>query len=144
MYIFHGWETTTETLFAITPKFLGGGGRGRREDGDGDGDGDGGGCVLHRLYILFAHVNILGWFCSPLELEHIQINDITRTYACLLSLRSAGRERRKTRLARLCARITRAKGWSSSSLPRERGAARTQSRAHFNGRRGVRNRAPRG
>lgn len=68
--------------------------RRRREDGDGDGDGDGndddgdgGGCILHRLYILFAHVNILGWFCSPLELEHIQINDITRTYACLLSLR---------------------------------------------------------
>lgn len=69
-----------------------------REDGDGDGDGNddddgdggGGGCILHRLYILFAHVNILGWFCSPLELEHIQINDITRTYACLLSLRGAG------------------------------------------------------
>lgn len=34
--------------------------------------------VLPRLYILFPRVNILGWFCSPLELEHIQINDITR------------------------------------------------------------------
>ena len=52
--------------------------------GKNDDDGDGG-CILHRLYILFAHVNILGWFCSPLELKHIQINDITRTYACLLS-----------------------------------------------------------
>lgn len=36
--------------------------------------------VLPRLYILFPRVNILGWFCSPLELEHIQINDITRAH----------------------------------------------------------------
>lgn len=60
-------------------------GEGDDDGNDDDGNGDGGGCILHRLYILFAHVNILGWFCSPLELKHIQINDITRTYACLLS-----------------------------------------------------------
>lgn len=98
------------------------------EDGkNDDDDDDDGGCILHRLYILFAHVNILGWFCSPLELKHIQINDITRTYACLLSTLVG--ERDVKRGWHGVAYITRAKGWSS--LP-ARAAARAHNRgAHF-------------